>query len=337
MTAFAYLKDKIMVLLLNGISLFFLSLYLLATANSSVTVLLISLIWVVVLVVYLYIDYRGRKKYFDQIEELMENLDQPYLVQEFLGNSWRLSDQLYKDILYRSNKAVIEQIYQLEDSQKEYREFIEGWIHEVKLPITGMRLASHNSKQAEDRRIEAYLTEMENLVEQALFYARSDQVYKDYLVVETDLKQVILKLVGKNKYLLIQNQMNVQIEFDEISIMTDRKWLEYILTQILNNAIKYKKSDSGEIIFRAEPAGNSTRLTIRDAGIGIPPDEIGRIFEKGFTGSNGRERERSTGIGLYLCRKLCRKLEIQIGAESIPDKYTEIYFIFPKNSYLSKL
>jgi len=337
MTAGKYLKDKILVLVMNGAGMFLLSLYLLAVKNSQTTVFLIAVVWSVVFFIMLYADYRNRKRYFDKVDDLMEHLDQSYLVQEFLGTSWKLEDQLYKEILHRSNKAVIEQIYQLKETQKEYREFIEGWIHEVKLPITGMRLACHNEKRGESRRMEAYLAEMDNAVDQALFYARSDQVYKDYQVTETDLKQVVLRVINKNKYFLIQNQMQVQVKCGDESVMTDRKWLEFILVQILINAVKYKKESSGEIVFCTEESKDTLKLSVRDMGIGIPAEEVGRVFEKGFTGSNGRNREKSTGIGLYLCRKLCRKLEIAIGVDSAENEYTEVFLIFPKNSYLSTL
>ena len=335
----AYLKDRIITLALNGLGIFLLSLYLLALRNSQTTVLLIAVIWLFIVAVHLLMGYRSRKRYFDEINDLMERLEQPYLIQEFIKPSWRLEDRLYKEILYRSNKAVIERIEGLDQSQREYREFIEGWIHEVKLPITGMRLAYHNQqeKREDDRKIEAYLTEMDNAVERVLFYARSDQVYKDFAVAETDLKQVVLSVVSRNKYLLIQNGMSVRVECGNESAVTDRKWLEFILTQILSNAVKYKKAEGGEVVFSAVKSAGGVRLRVWDDGIGIAQDEIGRIFEKGFTGSNGRSREKSTGIGLYLCAKLCRKLEIGIGADSVSGEYTEITLSFPKSGYLSKL
>lgn len=122
MTAGKYLKDKILELVTNGMGVFLLSLYLLAVKNSWTTVFLIAVVWLVVFFILLYADYRNRKRYFDKIDDLMEHLDQPYLVQEFLGTSWKLEDGLYKEILHRSNKAVIEQIYQLEEAKIEYRE-----------------------------------------------------------------------------------------------------------------------------------------------------------------------------------------------------------------------
>lgn len=337
MTIGTYLKDKLLIILMNVVGLFVLSLYLLVVGNSKTTIFLLVIVWLMVLFIILLADYWKRKQYFDKIYDVMEHLEQRYLIQEFFGTSWKLEDQLYKDIFYRSNKAAIEKINQLEETQKEYREFIEGWIHEVKLPITGMRVAYHNENPGGNRRVETYLTEIDNAVDQALFYARSDQVYKDYQVSETSLKQSIVRVVKRNKHLLIQNQMNVNITCGDEFVMTDRKWLEFILTQILINAVKYKKEGSGEILFSSKKSKDAICLVTRDTGIGIPETEIPRIFEKGFTGSNGRTREKSTGIGLYLCRKLCRKLEIAISAESVEGEYTELTLSFPKNSYLSKL
>lgn len=340
MTLGKYLMSRINVLVLNGLGIFVLNLYLLALGNTGITVLLIAIIWSVILGIVIYVGYRGRKSYFDQVFELLEQLEKPYLIQEFMGNSWNVEDQLYKDILYTSNKAVIEQIYQLEESQKEYREFIESWIHEVKLPITGMRLASHNMGEKATHRMETYLTQMDHAVEQALFYARSDQVYKDYQMSETNIREIAIQMVRRNKYLLIQNQMSVEVKCEDVVVITDKKWLEFILVQILLNAVKYKKPEGGTIVIQSEKAENEIRITMQDNGIGIPDEEVGRIFEKGFTGSNGRKREKSTGFGLYLCYKLCLKLGMQIEAESMLNEYTKIRIRIPirtEQSYLSKL
>lgn len=336
MTLSGYLKDKIVLILLNGLGVFFLILYLLAIGNSWSTVSLIAFVWVVIALVGIAVQYRLRKHYFQEIDDLMKSLDQPYLIQEFLGNTWRLEDRLYRNVLYLSNKAAMEQLYQLRDQQEEYREFLEGWIHEAKLPLTGMRLACHNLK-ADTSRIELYLTEMDHLVEQVLFYGRSAQVYKDFRVQEIFLADLIRQVIQQNKYLLMQNDMSLSILFEDCTIYSDEKWLTFILIQILLNAVKYKKAGSGMITFDVERSEAQTCLKIRDSGIGIREEELNKIFDKGFTGSNGREREKATGIGLYLCKKLCQKLEIQIGVHAVLGQYTEIYLIFPRNSYISKL
>lgn len=332
-----YLKDKIILILMNGIGVFLLSLYLFAVGNNSVTLSLIAVTWGIIFLMWIVVKYVERKRYFDKIDALMEGLDQPYLMQEFMDHSWRLEDQLYREILRRSNRAVVERIYQLENEQQDYREFIEGWIHEVKLPITGIRLACHNQDQDNSRRIERYLTELDNDVEQALFYARSDQVYKDYIIKETELEAVILNVLKKNKYLMIQNQMSAKVECDRITVLSDGKWLEFILGQILLNAMKYKNENGGMISFQAETINSGIKLTVRDNGMGIPDGDKARIFEKGFTGSNGRNRGKSTGIGLYLCKKLCNKLGLNISAQSQEGEFTEVILLFPKHSFLSKL
>lgn len=337
MTLSGYLKDKILILVLNGVSLFLLSLYLLTMGNTLLTVGLVTFFWLTILLFWLTVNYQQRKKYFTEIMDTLDSLEKPYLIQEFMGQSWRLEDQLYQQILRQSNKSVIEKIQALEEEQQEYREYIEGWVHEVKLPITGMRLSAHNQSNEIQRKFEIYLTEMDDLVEQALFYARSDQVYKDYALKETDLRQVVLQVLGKSKYLLIHHQMTAQPLTQSTFVQTDEKWVAFILGQLLINAMKYKKEGPGTLMFALEETDHEIKLSLTDDGIGIPKDELGRLFEKGFTGSNGRKREKTTGIGLYLCKKLCDKLELRIAIDSVQNEYTTVTLVFSKNTYLSKL
>ncbi|MFV0362687.1 MAG: sensor histidine kinase [Suipraeoptans sp.] len=337
MTIGRYLRDKILIIILNILCAFFLSIYLLVVGNTHVTIALILVVWTAVVLLVILVDYLRQSRYFGEINSLMDSLDQPYLIQELMRPTGRLNDALYHDILYKSNKAVIEQINQLRGEQKEYREFIESWIHEVKLPITGMRLACHNIKSDEGKRLEIYLSEMDHIVEQALFYARSEAVYKDFQIREINLEELITSILSKNKYLLIQNQMNANVLMADSIVYSDKKWIEYIITQIIINAVKYKCETGSEITFDTSWDANNTKLIISDNGIGIKEDELPQIFNKGFTGTNGRTREHSTGIGLYLCKKLCNKLDVGINCESVEGKYTRIVLIFGNNTYLTKM
>jgi signal transduction histidine kinase len=142
--------------------------------------------------------------------------------------------------------------------------------------------------------------------------------------------------------LYIEEHINVEFDFPQeplkLSVPTDRKWLDFILRQILRNAIKYKKEDVVFIRFMAKPLPQGVQLCVEDQGIGIPEHDLDRIFEKGYTGTNGRDtttgdRVKSTGIGLYLCRKLCNKLGITITARSKVGEYTRIYLQFPNSDY----
>jgi len=270
------------------------------------------------------------------MKEMMEQIDQHYLLGELMPDSVHLEDQIYRELIRKSNKSVIERIRAIEDEKKEYREYIESWVHEIKAPITGIDLMCENHKETLTRRIALENRKIENYVDMALYYARSDEVYQDYMIRETDLGQTAAEILQRNKRYLIQKGIQAEVNCPDIAY-TDGKWIGFILNQLLLNSAKYSKEQGAHIRIFTEHTENGVRLTVKDNGIGIKPEEIERIFEKGFTGSNGRKTERSTGMGLYLCSKLCRKLGISIMAESEEGKGTSMILTFPISSYLTKL
>lgn len=282
------------------------------------------------------IEYYGRNKFFKKIDNTLDELDKKYLISELMDDSYRLEDKKYKNIIRRSNKSVIERINQLEDEQKEYKDYIESWVHEIKLPITTMELICENNKNEITRKLQAELSRIDNFVEIILYYARLDNVYKDYIIKEIDLSEVVYETISKNKTYFIQNKMMMDVNCAH-TVFSDKKWLMFIINQILINSTKYKREPVGKISIYTEAVKDGVRLYIEDNGIGIEKSEINRIFDKGFTGTNGRQNKKSTGIGLYLCKKLCMKLGIEIYAESEINKYTRIILLFPKDDYLSKL
>lgn len=130
--------------------------------------------------------------------------------------------------------------------------------------------------------------------------------------------------------MLIQNKISVTLEDTDMEVFSDSKWIEFILNQLLINSVKYSKEDTPKIKFYVQSTKDGVNLTVEDNGIGIKESELPRIFEKGFTGSKGRNANKSTGIGLYLCKSLCDKLGIEIKAESKINEYTRITLIFPR-------
>lgn len=337
MSFFEYMKDKIMIILLNISCLLALSIYLLLIGNNFDSVLLIGIVWILILSTYFLSEFTRRNRYFKKLNNILNNLEKRYLLAEVMKPTFRLEDKIYREIIRKSNKSVIEKINQLEDEQKDYKEYIESWIHEVKIPITSMDLICNNNKNDVMRKMSSELIRVENYVEMALFYARSEDVYKDYFIKEISLKKAVLETIGKNKQYLIGNSMSISIDLDDSTIFSDEKWLFFIINQVLINAVKYKNSETGSINISLEKIKNGVSLIIEDNGIGIKESEIGRIFNKGFTGTNGRNIAKSTGIGLYLCKKLCNKLGLEIKAESKENEYTKIIIIFPRGNYLSKL
>ncbi|MCI9063694.1 MAG: hypothetical protein HFJ17_03735 [Clostridia bacterium] len=193
-----------------------------------------------------------------------------------------------------------------------------------------------NNKNEVTRSIDEELNKVENYIEQALFYARSNTVEKDYYIKRVVLKDIVNESIKRNKNVLINQKISVNVHDLELEISTDNKWIVFILNQIIGNCVKYKKQDSDlEIEIYAKQGKENVILYIKDNGIGIEKGELTRVFDKGFTGTNGRLiGKRSTGIGLYLCKNLCNKLGIAIELNSVLNEGTEVQLVFPKGSYI---
>ena len=196
------------------------------------------------------------------------------------------------------------------------------------------KMVIENNKSPVTKSIDEELAKIENYIEQALFYARSNTVEKDYYIRKCSLKEIVNESVKKNKSVLMQERAKINLHDLEFEVNTDNKWIVFMLSQILQNSSKYRKQDSDlEIEMYAKQGKEKVILWIKDNGIGIPKGEITRVFEKSFTGTNGRlSNKKSTGIGLYLCKKLCDKLGIAIELNSVQKEGTEIRLVFPRNS-----
>ena len=185
-----------------------------------------------------------------------------------------------------------------------------------------------NNKNEATMSIDEELDKIENYVEQALYYARSNTANQDYYIRKSKLENIVNECIKKNRKVLIEEKISINTHDLDIYVNTDSKWTTFILNQIIQNSIRYRtKEEQAEI----EIYGFKGRM-------GIKKGETSRVFEKGFTGTNGRIlNKKSTGIGLYLCKKLCNKLGMNIELESVQNEGTEVRLIFPNNSYLSTI
>ncbi len=343
-----YLRDKLLLLMLHLSCMLMLAGFLYATDYPASCYCIILFSWVVIFTAWFLTEYFRRSRYFHQIKDILEQADQKYLLGELMPRSFRLEDNLYQDMIRRSSKSVIEKIRSIEDARQEYREYIESWVHEIKAPIASIMLLCEKQKNEADsqdtpkraiadttRHILQENQKTENYVDMALFYARSDEVYKDYIIKETSLQKTAEEVLQKNKYSFIDCHIRAEANCKD-TVYTDTKWIAFILNQLVLNAVKYRCGTAPQIRISTEKTSWGIRLTVEDNGLGVPAEELPRIFDKGFTGSNGRTRGRSTGMGLYLCRKLCVKLGIQIHAESECGTGTKILLEFPVSSYLTK-
>ena len=327
-----YLKNQLPVILINLLGMLALALFLIASGNGIQTVLFILVVWLIVLASCLLLFYFSRKKYLNKLLDMTEQLKERYLMPEIMQEPERADEQVFYQIMKMAEKSMLERIGEVQRERKEYKEYIEQWIHEVKTPITAIKLICENNRCSFTRELMAELENINRFTEQALYYARSEHTEKDYSVREINLSDVVHGAIADNKYLLRQNNVAVTVEDVEYSIYSDDKWLRFILDQLISNAVKYR-ADQPALHFFAVKENDSIILSVEDNGIGIPQSDLPRIFEKGFTGQNGRMIRSSTGIGLYLCRRLCDKLGIGISASS-EGKGTAISLSFRINDFV---
>lgn len=329
-----YLKSRLGLIIVNIIALISLSIFLLSVGNVFQIILIVSVVWIIVLALCLIFSYKKRKDYFTIINKSVSNIDKKYLISEVLKIPPFIESVPYYFLLKKSSKSMREEINKEKSRLKDYKEYIEQWIHEVKTPISLIKLIEENNRTAKSSAILMQLEEIERYVEQALFYARSEDVEKDYLIKEISLQHSVNSVITRNKQGFILNNIDIEIADIDRQVYCDSKWLEFVLNQIVVNAIKYRSKEKPKVKVYVNDIKNGIELIIEDNGIGIPSDEIERVFEKGFTGNAGRlNNSKSTGLGLYLCKKLCDKLGLLIGIESRINSFTKVILTFPKGSY----
>lgn len=279
-------------------------------------------------------EYFIKKRYYENLINILARLDQKYLITEIVKNPEFIEGKILYDVLEQVNKSMHENVNKYKYLQEDYKEYIELWIHEVKIPIAASKMVIENNKNKATKSIYEELDKVENYIEQALFYARSNTVEKDYYIKKCSLKEIVNESIKKNKTILIQEKIEIDTHDLENIVNTDSKWVIFILNQIIQNSVKYRNKD---IISRIEIysvlKSENVILYIKDNGIGIKKSELSKVFDKGFTGTNGRlSGKKSTGIGLYLCKKLCDKLSLSIEVNS-EGNGTEIKIVFPNGSY----
>lgn len=328
-----YLREKIKVILLNFIALITLSTFLFSVGNTFDTIITIAAAWTLVYTAFFIYEYRKRKVYYHDLLKTAEKLDKKYLMGEIIDKPPFIDAAPYYDLIKKAGKSMLEEVNKINTQRKEYKEYIEQWIHEVKTPISAIKLIEENNRTSTSRAILEELENIDRYVEQALFYARSEEAHKDYLIKEISLEQCVSKVLIRNKQMFILNNIDVELTDLNKSVYCDSKWLEFIINQIVVNAVKYRSSQFPVVKIYSRDIKSGVQLIIEDNGIGIPDNEISRIFHKGFTGTKGRQNHKSTGIGLYLCKKLSDKLGLLITADSKENLYTKVIISFPKGNF----
>ncbi len=243
----------------------------------------------------------------------------PAEIDTYIGTIEGVEDEDYQEIIRILKKGTAKICA---ESEKKYRDMIDYytmWVHQIKTPIASMRLKLQNEDTPLSRMLSSDLFRIEQYVEMVLAYLRLDYDSNDYVFKEYKIDTIIKQVLKKYAAEFAEKKIHLLYEPAYDVVITDDKWLSFVIEQVLSNALKYTHEGTIKIYI-----SNPKTLCIEDTGIGIDAHDLPRIFEKGYTGYNGRTDKRATGIGLYLCRRICDNLGIGITAESEPEKGTVI-------------
>ena len=251
------------------------------------------------------------------------------LTVQFFKFQKRLSEQDYQNIIKNLKEQNSELKSQERIFKQEMSDYYSMWVHQIKTPIAAMHVLQQTLEEEylEEKyikEIKLELFKIEQYVEMVLTYLRMGEMSGDLKFEKYSLDAIVRQVIRKYSQMFILRKIHLQYAKTSQYIVTDEKWLQFVLEQVLSNALKYTK-DGGMIFIYTEEKENKKCLVIEDSGIGIQAEDLPRVFEKGFTGYNGRADKKSTGIGLYMCKKIMERLNHQIWIESEIDKGTKVY------------
>ncbi|NLY21331.1 MAG: HAMP domain-containing histidine kinase [Tissierellia bacterium] len=283
--------------------------------------------------VYYCIDYIIVKKRFEKYNRLIDSLDKKYLFPQLVFE--KLIDDNWLKIINRMSKSMAEEVNYERIEKEIYRDYIEIMIHEIKNPLATINLISSNNKTEFNRKILSQTELISNLIEQALYLAKLENLEKDYHIKEHSIEDLVNSAILQNRVSLLENGFGIEKSELENYILTDKKWFVFILSQIISNSIKYVK-DSPKLVFASEEFETKSVLTIEDNGSGFKEYELNRVFDKGFTGEKS-DNLNSTGMGLYIVKVLCERLNIEVSNGKSSMGGARITLQIPKENFERQL
>lgn len=313
---FKYLKQKRKSFLLAaGCSLIFLVCFRLYRLPVG-AVLYPAALCLLVCAAFVLYDFRKVCRKYYKLEMLQTNME---MLTEHIPQAVSLEEESYQQLLQQMMEEEQNLRIAMEQKYTDMIEYYTVWAHQIKTPIAAMRLNLQNEDSLLSRKLSADLLRIEQYVEMVLMYLRLDSDSSDYVIKEYGLDEVVKAAVKKFSGEFISRKISLDLTELKETVITDEKWLSFVIEQVISNALKYTPEGKISIYMEAPKT-----LCIKDTGIGIAPEDLPRIFEKGYTGYNGRADKRASGIGLYLCRRICNNLGRRISAVSEVDKGTTI-------------
>lgn len=330
-----FLKEKLSNFIYSAVLFLIINIYLfsLNSIKNLSDLIYLDILIITIFIGFTILDYRKMKDRYSSIMELIE--DEKDIDSYCIDDNF-LEGKIINYIIDYKDKKLENETKECENQLKDMEEYISRWVHEIKLPLSAMKIILDRDSDDMISSIENELEKMNFLVNSVMYGSRATASAEDIFIKEENLKDIVRTAVKSNSFFLIKNNISPKLGDLDFKVYSDKKWVTYVLGQLINNSIKYSK-ENGVIEFSAEDKGEFIELKIRDNGIGINEEDLERVFNKGFTGSNGRNSVyKSTGMGLYFSKKIIDKLNHSIEVESVKDKYTLFRIRFYKISdYLS--
>lgn len=331
-----YLKDKIIIIILVILTYFIILSFMIGFKIVDEFRWCFTILYSLLFIIIFLYDFFRKYFYYKDILSKLELLDEKYLICEMISKPNFLDGEIFYQMLYEINKSMNENIRDYREKINDFKEYVELWIHEVKIPLSALILYTHNKKI--DKALVKEINRVDNYLEQILYYIRVENTEADYIIKEVDLNKVIRDVMLKNKDILLERKIEITSDVRDSKVLTDYKWLEFMINQIISNSMKYMRNiENKKIEIKAYKKDNCVVLEILDNGMGIPKSDLSRVFNKTFTGQNGRKVPGSTGMGLYIVSNLYKKLGHKLEIESNEGEYTKVKFIFDDNLFYSEV
>ena len=297
----SFLKDRITYIILILFASITSQILLLPSEIAIFVRIYVGLAPIILFLIYFFIEYYKKKNYYNNLKESMMELSEKYLIAEITGNPGFEEGKILKEIVQETGKSMLENVDKYKYLQEDYKEYIELWIHEIKLPIAAGKMIIENNKSEVTESINEELDKIENYIEQALFYARSNTVEKDYYIKKVNLKEIVNSSIIKNKRNLIQNKINIDAHDINTIVYTDHKWCMFILSQIIQNAVKYSKEDSKKIEIYSEIKKENTILYIKDNGLELEKEKLLEYLKKDLLEKMEEKEDKKLQELDYIC------------------------------------
>lgn len=334
-----YVRDKWFAISAGFLTCFLVAQFLWIMGTDKLVIAVVAVLYFLGLFCTACYDCFRKKQYYDHLESTWQELEEKSYLSEIIEEPDFYDGRLLYRIIKRNGKYLNDVIADQQLEMMEYKNYVQTWAHEIKTPIAVEHLIIDNHRGPLTSSLEEEVEKIESYVEQMLYYTKSGSLESDYIIQPASLKHMVMEVIRKNTKMMVAAGILPRLENLDHEILTDTKWMVFILGQIVTNAVKYSDSSKKScIFFRAEEtAGNMVEFTVEDNGIGIPACDLSRVFQKGFTGENGRVVQKSTGMGLYLCKKLCDKMDIPLAIRSKQGEGTKLIFQLKKSFSIPEL